>query len=411
MKFISKLCFLLGTSILLSLFSHPLHAYPVSPFNAQGLLNAASVVCYGKVVAIGKRRVEPDASFYPPITTEGAVATVKIISLIKGKSPATIKVVFRRPAQAQMVDYTQLVQNESAILFLKPQNGFYRLVDDHNGKLQVPLHQPVAYKSVSPSQRMAAELILASQLDKGLIRLVCIEQLGSFALPEVITHLARLTSAPDIAVQGTALATLIRLDHPPRITQLAAFFRRRDDTQSFKRFGTTLYNMGHLKAQILMYMEDRFNVIGRDFDSEFTAQAYVVQKKAARAAAQQWKTFDLIRFLKVAIDNTPPEKNDAGENFVSYRSIADMLANQIDPKGRPAYLNHTFRERSRPLVVRLLESANPETSEAAARAIDRMIVEKHKFPYPQGSRQESARYVKTVREWITKNPRWAKSDG
>jgi hypothetical protein len=415
MKYFLTISLLLAVGIFLCLLSSPTHAYPVSPFNARALLDAADIVCYGKVVAVGGRQGEPKNLSSAPLVAPDSVATVKVISLVKGnllkgKAPASIRVVFRESDAARMEAYTELARDESAILFLKSHDGVYRFVDDRNGKLGVPRHKPLAYKSASPTKRMAAELITASQLDRGLIRLACIEQLGSFALPEVVSHLGKLTSTPDMTVQGIALASLIRLDSPPQVTRLAAFFRRQGDTKSLVRFGTTGYGNGHLKARVLTDMENRFNVICRDFDAESSGQEYVAGEKAAQAAAQRWKTFDLIGFLKVAIENIPPEKGDSRTGVVSYRSMADMIANQIDTQGRPAYLKHTYRKGSRSLAIRLLKSTNLEVSESAARAIDLMISQSHTFPYPQGDRQATMRYVRTVRDWAQKHPRWVRGD-
>jgi hypothetical protein len=416
MKRIFRTCSFLTVCFCLCLFAAPVQAYIVNAFNAKDLLNAADVVCYGRVVSVKSHPVSPDTSFSPPLTTEGAVATVSVISTIKGEAiignaPLDIEVVFRR--LTPFVFYTQLVQNESAILFLKSEEGHFRFVDDLNGKLAVPVHKPLYYRSKSPMDRMVAELIFASRVDKGQIRLVCIEQLGSFDMPGVVTYLRTLTTIRDMAVQGVTYASLIRLNRPPAATRLAAFFKRQDDIQSLKRFRTTGYSNGHLKAHILDQMEGVFNVLCQHFVPRYFVDSvpqYAALSRTAQTAAQRWKTFDLIGFLRVAIQNIPPDREDNGMHMVSYRSIAGMIGWQIDWQGRPAYLNHTFRKGSRPIVVRLVNHANLEVSEAAAIAIDRMIVEKHNFPYPQGGSQDTIRYIRACREWLKKHPRWVKSD-
>ncbi|MBV9868719.1 MAG: hypothetical protein JO316_25460 [Abitibacteriaceae bacterium] len=408
MKSMSQRHLLLTVLCWLCFLSAPVQAYIANALNARALLGAADVVCYGRVLAVQPHPIDPDTHFHPPLATAGAVATVNVLSVIKGKVPSQIKVVFRKPAP--MVDYTQLVPEETTILFLKAGPEAFYLVDDHNGKLPVPLHKPLAYSSASPVDRMVAELICAANTDKGLMRLVCIEGLADFPLPRVVSYLSSLTSLPDLAVQGVAYAALIRLDHPPPSTRLMAFFKRHDDTRTWQRYATNAYSNGQLKARILLELENHFNVIDQELDSDNTSPIAVARKQAAQAAVQRWKAFDLISFLKVAIVNTTPAQDNDGTDVVSYRSIAEIIREQIDANGHPAYLSHRFRKGSRTLVSSLLNNGNLEVSEAAARAIDNMIVEAHAFPYPQGGSHDTVRYVNAVREWIKQHPQWIQHD-
>ena len=55
-------------------------AYPVNAFNAKALLNVADVVCYGTVVSVKDRPVEPDTNFSPSLESAGGVATVRVIT-------------------------------------------------------------------------------------------------------------------------------------------------------------------------------------------------------------------------------------------------------------------------------------------------------------------------------------------
>ncbi len=384
------------------------HAYISNVFNAKHLLDSADSVCHGKVVSVTAHEVEKDSRFHPPLETEGGMARIRVINIVKGKVPGVIDVVFRKFTSTVL--YTQLTQDEECILFLRSTKGYYRFVDDHNGKLYVPPHKAIQYKSESPEDRMVAELIFGTEADSGRIRLVCAEQLGNFAHTEAVARLKALSLVSDMELQGVAYAALIRLDHPPEAKELASFFARQDNTRSLERFGTTKYSNGHLKGNILIELHQRFNVICRDFNLPYSSSKHAARKEAARAAASKWKDFDLIRFL-----NSAPWKDRDTSSVIYNRVIADIVGDQIDREGAPAVSNKTYRKGSRSIVLGLLESKNSEIRCAAARAIDRMIAEPHKFPYPQyrnGVRktEEVDAYVNACREWIAAHKEWVNED-
>lgn len=381
------------------------HAYLFRTFSVSYLLDSADLVCHGKILSESPTDIEKDTSFKPPLTTKGCLARVQVLNLIKGEASDQINVVFRRHT-AFVFTYTQLKKGSQCILFLRKQGDSFRFVDDHNGILEVPPHSPIQYKSTLPANRMVEELILSTRLGKGVRRLSCIKELGQFSSNQVVKHLKELSQERDMAMQGTAYSSLIRLDSPPPSKELSKFFARQDGTQSGQRFGTTAYSNGQLKGAILNNIAHRFNVIGRDFGLEYTSAKCVTRRKAARKAAESWKDFDLIDFLKTASwqdRNTIQVKDN--------RVIAEIIGDQIDERGVPAAINKTYRKGSRAIAIELLGGKDREIRCAAARAIDRMIAEPHKFPYPRyhsgrRKKKDMDAYVNACRKWLSNNEAW-----
>lgn len=390
-----------------------IRAYPVGPFDAKRLLDSADLVCHGQVVSIRTQEAGngPGGDRGPP--TVGVVAKVRVVNLIKGRADAEIAVAFRKLDINRLGadgtgrgPPTQLSENEQSILFLRASEGRYRFVDDHNGKLRIPPHKPLRYESESAEGRMVEELVYATRMDTGPLRLVCTEQLGHFRNEAAAAWLKVLATFKDMAVQGVAYAALIRLDLPPAAGELARFFERDKDTRSLRRFGTTGYSNGHLKGEILIRLHGRFSVVCRDFDLRYTGKEYVARRGAARAAARRWKDFDLIGFL----DSAPWQDRDT-RSVIDNQIIADILKDQIDTEGRPAFIGKTCREGSRRIAVGLLRSENRHVRFAAARAIDVMIAEPHDFRYPQKGRAAGTdAYVSACRDWLAGHPEWAEGD-
>lgn len=387
-----------------ALLSSPLHAYPVAPFSAKSLLDRSDVVLCGTVISV-KTSLRPSADHSSEPSAGEAIASVNASNWIKGTSPTIIDVVFQKTGQLRSP--TQLVPGETALLFLKKADDEFRFRDEDNGALAVPPHRPLSYKYTQPSNRLVEELVKGVQTGEGITRLKCMEQLGEFATPDSKTCLQKMTEVPDVAVEGTAYDALIGLDIPPPAARLARFIKRRDDTKSGERFHTTGYSMGHLKEKILLDLADKFNTIRSNYETDSTGPEYMRRTKAAHVAAQRWKDFDLVHFLNVAVVNIPRDGLDENTDIISYRWIADVIDYQIDSHGNPAYLAHTFRPGSRRIACRLLNHDNLEVNEAAARAIDNMIEEKHSFPYSLDSTGAMKRYIEAARQWVKKHPRWS----
>ena len=373
------------------------HAYLSNAFNAKHILDSADLVCHGEVLSINPAEVENDTSFQPPLHTDGRVARVQILNTIKGDAHDQINVVFRM--STDFVFYTQINKGHHCILFLRKQGEIYRFVDDHNGVLEITPHEPISYTSNKPDDRLIEELILVTKLDKGRMRLTCIEELGRFPADRSIEWLKQVAEDIDMAVQGVAYAALIALDTPPSVEELSRFFARQDDTKSLERFGTTGYDNGQLKGRILNEIELRFNIIERDYGLDYTDAEYVARRKAARIAADNWKDFDLIGLLESARDT-----RDVRDNAV----VADIVGEQIDEHGVPAVIKKTYRRGSRAIVLSLLNSVSGSSLFDVVRAIDRMITEPHSFPYPQRheSIAEIDTYVRACRLWLAEHPNW-----
>ncbi len=367
------------------------YAYPTNPLYVKGLVESAGFVCHGRVLSVSPGKVEPDTSFYPPLQTEARVARIRVLNVIKGNAAETLDVVF--PVSTNFVMYTELERGQEYILFLRKQKDTYKFVDEHNGALLIPSHQPLRYKSSTPNERMTEELIFATKEDTGVIRLICTEQLANFTDDQAVSRLKELARNSDMAVQGVAYSGLIKLDCPPSAKDISDFFARQDDTKSLERFRTTGYSNGNLKGGILNNLEGRFNVIGRDNE---------------QAAAEKWKDFDLIGFLKSA----PWQSRDVSsvrDNTV----IAEIIREQIDEHGVPSLISKSYRKGSKTIVLGLLNSQNTEIRFAAAVAIDRMIADPHKFPFPgwrdddEGRKQKVETYVNACRDWLAAHKQWA----
>lgn len=397
----------LAASLLLLALETNTGAYLSSPFNAQALLNSTDVVCHGKVLSVEPHRIEPDALSQPPLKTEGRAAHVRVLNVIKGNAAESITVVYR--LSTPFVDYTELTQGQECILFLRSQGKIYRFVDDHNGTLQIPSHQALEYESKTPEGRMIEELIFGTVKGTGSVRLICTEQLATFPSEVAARHLQELGREDDLAMQGVAYAGLIVMDHPPRAEALSEFFARTEDTKSFTRFRTTAYGNCQLKARVLGELESRFNIIGRDYDLNYPADApSVARGKAARAAGEKWKDFNLIGFLKSSSWQNRDLSCGADDGV-----IAKIVAEQIDEHGVPALSSRAYRKGSKAIVSRLLDSDNPHTRFAAAVAVDRMINEPHKFPFPgwlaangKGHSDRLDAYVEACRKWIASHNDW-----
>lgn len=328
------------------------HAYPVNPFNTKHLLNASGLVCYGRVISIKPHDIAPDTLFRPAIVTEGAVATFEIISIIKGDAKKTIDDVFRK--SKVRVEYTGLVEKETCILFLKDGETEYRFVDDHNGKMEILPHEAIAYKTKTPEDRMVEELILGSSgEERHAIR--CVKELGNIGTPDAVARLAELSKSPDLVMQGTAYAGLINSDILPDAPRLIEFFKHNEDTQSLKRFKTTGFSNAHLKNAILYSMNARLRV---------------------GAAAEKWKTFDLISFLRAAMESDLGAEHFAADKEqmidIAEGFIADMIAGQIDEDGKSARISKKFRFWSREIVLRILRKNHQTTLRRAEIAVDQI---------------------------------------
>jgi hypothetical protein len=392
----------LAASLLLLALETTACAYLSTPFNAQTLLKSADVVCQGRVMSVEPHHIEPDASFQPPLNTKGQAARVRILNVIKGSVGESVTVVYR--LSAPFVDYTELTQGQECILFLHSQGTIYRFVDDHNGTLKIPSHQPLHYQSKTPEGRMIEELIFGTAKDTRSIRLFCAEQLAAFPSEVAVGRLQELALEDDMAVQGVAYAGLIVMDHPPRAEALSEFFARTEDTKSLARFRTTAYGNCQLKARVLGELESRFNIIARDYDNA----PFAAWRRAARAAGEKWKDFNLIGFLK----SSSWQNRDLScgtDNGV----IAKIVAEQIDENGVPSLHSRAYRKGSKAIVSRLLGSDNPHARFAAALAIDKMINEPHKFPFPGwqaangiGHSDRLDAYVEACRKWIASYNDW-----
>jgi len=367
------------------------YAYLTRGFAIVELLNEAELVCHGKVLSVRSGAIEPDASFHPPLQTEGGIARVHVLNVIKGIKAGEIEVVFRLSTNS--VSYTQLEQGDECIIFLNHQGNTYRLVDNHDGALPIPPHDPLHYKSDSPANRLVEELVFATREDKGRIRLVCAEQLAHLANDQAVMRLEELVHDDDMAVQGVAYAGLISADHPPPAGDLSKFLARTDDTKSLDRFRTTAYSNGHLKSGVLSALQRRFNVVGRDSDRE---------------AAEKWKNFDVVSVLRSV---SFPDRDES--SWIACRDIAEILGDQIDEQGVPAVMNKTYRKGSRAMVSGLLNSDNREVRFAAARSMDRMLNTQHQFPFPQlrdweaGGKEQIDKYVDACRDWVAAHREWA----
>ena len=359
------------------------YAYLAAGFDAERLLESSQVVCHVKVEETGPHRAGDGDLGDGEKEDERGAAKVRVLNVIKGDVADTVHVVFRK--STSFVLYTELKKEEESILFLRPMKkpGYYEFVDDHNGRLEVPAHEPLRYKSRSPDDRLVEELVFATKADTGRIRLLCMEELGRFAKKEAMGRLKELSRSDDMAVQGIAYAALIRLDEPPSADDLVKFFARNDDTKSSERFRTTGYSNGHLKGDILNEMALRFNVICRDFNLQSTAEPYVERREAARAAAEKWKEFDLIRFLELA----RWQDRDTG-SVRGNEVIADIIGWQIDEDGAPALISRSSRKGSMRILTGLLASEDRSIRFEAATAISRIEGRFHVGPFPQRNNQE-----------------------
>jgi hypothetical protein len=380
------------------------------PLNAKWLLDSAELVCHAKILSVGPHSVNPDSSFQPPLITEGRIARVRVLNIIKGKAAESISVAFRM--STDMVQYTQLGEGQECILFLRGQRDVYTFVDDHNGTLEIPPHQPLQYKSRDPDSRMIEELTLGTVKDAGRIRLVCAEQLAAFPSEQAASRLSDLTLEKDMPVQGVAYVGLVCLDRPPSAESLSRFFARSDDTESLGRFGTTAYGNGHLKSRILVELEGRFNVIRRDYDLNCANNVEcIARRKAAQVSAEKWKDFDLIGFLK-----SLPWPNSDTSLDRSYGVIGEIIGEQIDEHGVPAAISKNYRTGTKAIVLELLDSEDTEIRFAVAVAVDRMIGEPHKFPFPnwswrgnaEGRKDKVDAYVNACHEWLATHELWVK---
>jgi hypothetical protein len=380
-------------------------AYLSSGFNAKSLIGAADLVFHGRVLSVGKSVIEQDASFQPPLSTEGKVARLRVLNVIKGTVVDHANVVFR--LSTSTVSYTALTEGEECILFLRRKENAYGFVDDHNGILAIPIHAPLRYDSEIPADRMVAELAFGTAYETTRNRLVCIEQLGRFASDEAVQRLQELALEDNMAVRARSFIALIDLDHPPGATELVSLFERKDDTYSLEKYGTTAYSNCHLKGAILNAIESRFNVIGRDFDLQYSSAACVARRNAARLAAKMWKEFDLIGFLGAASWKERDTSSVRGNEV-----IAEIIGRHIDEHGVPAQVSGNCRTGSKAIVIDLLGSKSQKVRCAAALAIDRMISEPHKFPYPRyraGTRGLEAMdtYVNACIKWLAAHKEWS----
>jgi hypothetical protein len=383
------------------------YAYPTRGFAIREFLNEADLVCHGKVLSVKSQAIEPDASFHPPLQTEGGIARVHVLNVIKGSKADEIEVVFRLSTNS--VSYTQLEQGDECILFLNRQGNTYRFVDNHDGTLAIPPHIPLHYKSDSPANRLIEELVFATREDKGRIRLVCAEQLAHLAGDQAVNRLEELAHDDDVAVRGVAYAGLITLDRPPSARDVASFLAMTNGTRSLDRFQTTAYDNAHLKTGILYALQSRFGSISSDI--QYSSANDGTRENPAWAAAQKWKEFDVIDVVTAV---SYLEKDEY--SWIGYRDIADIVRDQIDERGVPAFIDNTYRKGSRTVVSGLLNNGNQEVRFTAARAIDRMIHIPHQFPYPQlrdweaGGKEQIDKYVTACRDWVTVHKEWMTED-
>ena len=382
-------------------------AYIPGICDTKSLLEDAELVCHVRVLSATPCEVEKDASSQTPSEIERGMAKVAVVNVIKGKCADKIDVLFLRLTQTE--GFAELTKGDECILFLRVEKGHYRLVNDHCSKLDVPRHEAIKCHSHSFADRLVAELVFATGNDSGRIRLECIEELGNFDTPKAIARLKELRQVEDMMARGLAYISLIRLDQPPDVDELAKFFEWQDNKTSWERLGTNAYTADYLKGMILVEMEGRFNDIGRDLDPrqlECTDREYAERGNAARKAAQRWKDFDLIKFLRTA------RWRERGTTDVQGNaSVACIIANEVDAEGVPARFSKAYRKGSRAIAVELLRSDDKEARFEAARAIDRMIIELHQFPYPQRHKPEGIdSYVAACRAWLSEHDRWAAED-
>lgn len=301
-------------------------AYLAAPFSAKYLLRDSDVVCRVHVLSVHVEGTMTDTHFRPPLESARMVARAKTVSVIKGAPAAELEIAFPNPlllTGGSMVMYTDLVEGEDAIIFLKKtDSSIYEFHDplNGNGALKVSPKPPKYDLGQTPHDKMLAELLALAAADAPKSPFVSIaEQLGEFGDVRAAPALRKLSVSKDIVARGVALASRIRAGDPPSQTDLLSFFRAKapEGVSMSPRMTNSLPNM---QQKILSALGESV----RDNELESVRDTEIGQP----AKPKRLPGFDYLTFLRAALATDAVKGSPEMRREIArvYRQLADQKA-------------------------------------------------------------------------------------
>ena len=352
-----------------------------SPFQAK---SNADVVCKVQVLSVCRGGLFKGGLSNPAQGMARMIATLKVLSVIKGKCPQVIDIEFDYPKDRNLKLghplwqlYTELSEGEVCIVFLKESESCYKL-NRIRSKLRV---QPkvVDYNlGNTPNLRLLSEFLAGCKSSNEMVKLQAVEELGylgkamiddlrpfkgtrelfqknAMGLGKAKEALGETRCCKDLVIKNMSIISSFQVDDSPGIEGSLELLRmnhaRFDSNASLKKYGIRDFSISSLQLKLLETMDatTRRAVVNLKDGS-------VIRRKDRRPGIFRGvRGFDYAAFYKQALDCEVVKNTEAMR-----RAIANVIWIR-------------YEERSVPEMVRLLDDPTIHIRRTAVSALRKCI--------------------------------------
>jgi hypothetical protein len=346
----------------------------------------ADLVCKVRVVSI-RREEDIRGSLFPGAPdVSRMIARSKVLSVIKGECPDVINIEFRHPKDDYSRLglppgglYTDLLENEVCIVFLKASKPYYKL-NRIRSKLRVP-REAVDYNlGDTPNLRLLAEFLAGCESDDEMVKLQAAEELGylgeamitklretrgnkelepfqktAIALGKAKDALRKSRLSKDLVIRNVSIFSSFQVDDSPGIEGPLELLRMNpsdfDPNDSLKKYGIRDFCISSLQLRLLETMD----ATTRRFVVNLKDGSLIRRQDGSPYPFRGVRGFDYAEFYRQALDCEPVKRSEQMR-----RAIANVIWIR-------------YERASVPEMMRLLDDSHMHIRHTAVSALRKCI--------------------------------------
>lgn len=357
-----------------------------SPLQAR---HNADLVCKVQVLSIRQEEAIKGNWFPGGTNVSRMIASVKVLSVIKGKCPQVINIEFHYPKDTNLQLghtpwqlYTELTKGEVCIVFLKRQEPRYKL-NRIRSKLRV---QPkvVDYNlGEAPNLRLLAEFLAGCDAENEMVKLQAVEELGHLGdamiqeirsspyrdskqalheclkidsgLAEAREMLKKTRSSKDLVIKNMSIISSFQVGISPCIEGPLELLRMNpsdfDPNDSLKKYGIRDFCISSLQLRLLETIDSTTRRVVIDLKDG----SVIRREEGSPYPFRGVRGFDYAEFFKQALDCESVKKDT---------QMRSRIANVIWIR---------YEKRSVPDMIRLLDDLNIHIRRTTVSALRKCI--------------------------------------
>lgn len=357
-----------------------------SPFQARA---NADLVCKVQIMSIRQERIVKGNLFPGEPDLLEMIATSKVLSVVKGECPGVIDIEFRRPKNRHPTLgllpgelYTDLLENEVCLVFLKASGSLYKL-NRIWSKARVRSEVVDYNLGQTPNLKLLVEFIAGCDSENDLVKLQAVEELGY--LGDAMIH--EIYSSPyrdsnetlqrclemdsglsraremikkmhyfeDIVIKSMAIISSFQLDGSPGIEGPLELLRMDpsdfDTDDSLKKYGIRDFCVSSLQLRLLGTMD----ATTRRFVVDLKDGSVIRREDGSPYPFRGVRGFDYAAFYRQALDCETVKNSD---------QMRSAIANVIWIR---------YEKASVPEMIRLLDDSSIHIRSTAVSALRKCI--------------------------------------